>query len=137
MMGLRPWIRVYQLHSYGLTLRPQMSRSLLRRQPYPSRRSFSATSALRYRPIPTDHTASVRNLSPAQTIIRKSAPRIEDAKQNEAPKADALLTEQTVSNKEQRRADWAIMKEMSGYLWPKVWQAKSPMLTQGLILQKG
>lgn len=32
---------------------------------------------------------------------------------------DPLLAEQTVSNKEQRKADWAIMKEMSRYLWPK------------------
>ncbi|KAG8529251.1 Iron-sulfur clusters transporter atm1, mitochondrial [Bacidia gigantensis] len=36
-----------------------------------------------------------------------------------APKTDALLSEQTVSNKEQRKADWAIIKEMSQYLWPK------------------
>ena len=34
-------------------------------------------------------------------------------------KTDNLLNEQTVSNKEQRKADWAIMKEMSRYLWPK------------------
>ena len=33
---------------------------------------------------------------------------------------DPLLAEQTVSNKEQRKADWAIIKEMSKYLWPKV-----------------
>lgn len=33
---------------------------------------------------------------------------------------DPLLAEQTVSNKEQRKADWAIIKEMSRYLWPKV-----------------
>lgn len=36
-----------------------------------------------------------------------------------APKNDALLAEQTVSNKEQRKADWAIIKDMSAYLWPK------------------
>lgn len=40
----------------------------------------------------------------------------------EAPKTDLLLSEQTVSNKEQRRADWAILKEMSKYLWPKACQ---------------
>lgn len=34
-------------------------------------------------------------------------------------KPDPLLAEQTVSNKEQRKADWAIIKEMSQYLWPK------------------
>ena len=38
----------------------------------------------------------------------------------ERAKNDPLLAEQTVSNKEQRKADWAIMKEMSRYLWPKV-----------------
>ena len=34
-------------------------------------------------------------------------------------KGDPLLQEQTLTNKEQRKADWAIMKEMSQYLWPK------------------
>jgi hypothetical protein len=33
---------------------------------------------------------------------------------------DPLLAESNVSNKEQRKADWAIIKEMSRYLWPKV-----------------
>lgn len=32
---------------------------------------------------------------------------------------DPLLAEQAVSNKEQRKADWAIIKDMSKYLWPK------------------
>jgi hypothetical protein len=32
---------------------------------------------------------------------------------------DPLLAEQTVSNKEQRKADWAIIKDMAHYLWPK------------------
>ena len=31
-----------------------------------------------------------------------------------------LLSEQVISNQEQRKADWAIIKEMSRYLWPKV-----------------
>ena len=34
-------------------------------------------------------------------------------------KQDSLLSEQTVSNKEQRKADWAIIKDMARYLWPK------------------
>ena len=34
-------------------------------------------------------------------------------------KPNTLLAEQTVTNKEQRKADWAIIKEMSHYLWPK------------------
>ena len=39
---------------------------------------------------------------------------------DDAPKSDAFLSERTVSTKEQRQADWAIMKEMACYLWPKV-----------------
>ena len=42
-------------------------------------------------------------------------------KSAEAPNTDALLAEQTVSNKEQRRSDWIIIKEMAKYIWPKVW----------------
>ena len=36
-----------------------------------------------------------------------------------ATKNDPLLAEQTVSNKEQRQADWAIIKDMAHYIWPK------------------
>lgn len=31
-----------------------------------------------------------------------------------------FLNDTTVNTKEQRKADWAIMKEMAKYLWPKV-----------------
>lgn len=41
------------------------------------------------------------------------------AKHAEAPRTDVLLAEQTVSNREQRRADWIIIKEMVKYIWPK------------------
>jgi hypothetical protein len=34
-------------------------------------------------------------------------------------KEDKLLAEQLLTTKEQRKADWAIIKNMSGYLWPK------------------
>lgn len=47
--------------------------------------------------------------------VQKDAP----AKPIELTVKDPLLAEQTVSNKEQRKADWAIIKEMSKYLWPK------------------
>ena len=35
-------------------------------------------------------------------------------------KQESLLSEKLVTNSEQRKADWAIIKEMSQYLWPKV-----------------
>ena len=49
-------------------------------------------------------------------------PRVSSKEQplGQSPKTDGLLSEQTVSNKEQRKADWAIIREMSTYLWPKV-----------------
>lgn len=34
-------------------------------------------------------------------------------------KQESFMAEQTVSNKEQRKADWAIIKDMAQYLWPK------------------
>lgn len=36
-----------------------------------------------------------------------------------ATRIDPLLAEQTLSNKEQRQADWAIIRNMAHYLWPK------------------
>jgi len=57
---------------------------------------------------------SVENIKP------EGVQRLPDVKPDGGPKTDGLLTEQTVSNKEQRKADWAIMKEMVQYLWPKV-----------------
>jgi ATP-binding cassette subfamily B (MDR/TAP) protein 7 len=43
-------------------------------------------------------------------------PKDGDAK---TPKKD-LLSEPMAATKEQRKADWAIMREMAKYLWPKV-----------------
>ena len=37
----------------------------------------------------------------------------------DAAKKDAMLSEKVVSNKEQRKVDLAIMREMAQYLWPK------------------
>ena len=62
----------------------------------------------------------------SESIKPESYQASSKAKLAEAPKTDALLAEQTVSNKEQRRADWIIIKEMAKYIWPKVWLACLP-----------
>ena len=62
-------------------------------------------------PLPTEKLESIKPESYHET---------REARPDDAPKTNALLSEQTVSNKEQRKADWAIMKEMAVYLWPKV-----------------
>jgi ABC transporter ATM len=49
----------------------------------------------------------------------KAAVEKEPVKPATPAKNAPLLAEQVVSNKEQRKADWAIMREMSRYLWPK------------------
>ena len=56
----------------------------------------------------------------SESIKPESYQEPNKAKPAEVPKTDALLAEQTVSNKEQRRADWIIIKEMAKYIWPKV-----------------
>jgi ABC transporter ATM len=61
-------------------------------------------------PIPTPASASV------------NPPK--DSRNATTAKKD-LLSETTVANKEQRKADWAIIKEMAKYLWPKVWHCEA------------
>ncbi|KAF1356655.1 ABC transporter-like protein [Delphinella strobiligena] len=44
---------------------------------------------------------------------------VQKEKPAEPAKQPSLLAEKTVSNKEQRQADWTIIKDMARYLWPK------------------
>jgi ABC transporter ATM len=62
------------------------------------------------RPAPGSK-AAVEATKPAKDAAASNAAKV--------AKADPLLQEQVLTNKEQRKADWAIMKEMSQYLWPK------------------
>ncbi|ORY12587.1 iron-sulfur clusters transporter atm1, mitochondrial precursor [Clohesyomyces aquaticus] len=55
-----------------------------------------------------------------KTAVPHTVPQVKAAKPaTPAKRTDPLLAEPVVTNKEQRKADWAIMKEMSRYLWPK------------------
>jgi ATP-binding cassette subfamily B (MDR/TAP) protein 7 len=85
------------------------------------------------RPHPLHHGIRVFTSSPlhrknahGQRPVPGSKPAVEATKAaNDAArskvvaKADPLLQEQTLTSKEQRKADWAIVREMSQYLWPK------------------
>ncbi|KAH9864558.1 Iron-sulfur clusters transporter atm1, mitochondrial [Plenodomus biglobosus] len=66
-------------------------------------------------PTPTP-TPAVDPLANAPTKVPAKVPAKAPAK---TQPADPLLHEHTLTNKQQRKADWAIMKEMSQYLWPK------------------
>lgn len=71
-------------------------------------------------PQPSPQQRTPIKVNPAENVKPESVQKLPAAKSASPPKTDPLLTEQTVSNKEQRKADWAIMKEMARYLWPKV-----------------
>ncbi|CAN9466655.1 unnamed protein product [Alternaria alternata] len=101
-------------------------------QPLARAASRPGLRACSLRPHPLHHGIRVFTSSP---LHRKDAhgqrpnpgakPAIEATKPAADPaaakvaKTDPLLQEQVLTNKEQRKADWAIMKEMSAYLWPK------------------
>jgi ABC transporter ATM len=75
-----------------------------------------ATKPTAIRKTATDSPAEVNDGINPETVQKPA-----DAKPDSMPKANnTLLVEQTITNKEQRKADWAIMKEMARYLWPKV-----------------
>lgn len=93
--------------------RPQLHHHLHPQHAYLSARVFTS-SPLHRKDAHGQRTAAARGTLPPGS---KDA-----AQQTKAPlpaKPNTLLAEQTVTNKEQRKADWAIIKEMSHYLWPK------------------
>ena len=130
-LGLLPIVHLPQsrpyLHSIPvsrLSLKPKW----LHR---PKARQFTNTARIWKNQLPGDQKAEEQNPSRADTLENVKPETVQKpstAKPHTSLKPDPLLPEQTVSNKEQRKADWAIMKEMSRYLWPKVCQACSKAL---------
>ncbi|CAO1602675.1 Iron-sulfur clusters transporter atm1, mitochondrial [Xanthoria calcicola] len=88
-------------------------------------RSFSQTSRWAQQKATSDQKPHLQiprgadNADSIEPVKPETVKKTPGATVNQAPNTDGLLSEQTVSNKEQRRADWAIMKEMVQYLWPK------------------
>ncbi|KAL2267994.1 hypothetical protein VTJ83DRAFT_2840 [Remersonia thermophila] len=78
------------------------------------------------------HTTTRRHYGPATKTTEPPAP---PAKKVALPAADPLAAIDKTAQ-EQRKADWAIMKEMSRYLWPKdSWGDKlRVMLAVGLLV---
>lgn len=64
--------------------------------------------------------------SPSQLA---NANDVQQPKEGDGAKSTAkndLLSESSIARKEQRKADWAIMREMAKYLWPKVMPKEFP-----------
>ena len=93
--------------------RPALHHHLRPQHAYLSARVF-ASSPLHRKDVHGQRTGAAR---PAPAPGSKDA--LQKTKAAQPAKPPTLLAEQTVTNKEQRKADWAIIKEMSHYLWPK------------------
>lgn len=58
--------------------------------------------------------------TPSQLATANVIQKPEDSGNAKTPPKKDLLSEPMTGKQEQRKADWAIMKEMAKYLWPKV-----------------
>ena len=88
------------------------------RFPVLDRRLLSASQIWRK----DETTARTIELAKVQKVGAQEGVKPESIQKPRPPapvKGNGLLAEQTVSNKEQRKADWAIIKDMAQYLWPK------------------
>ncbi|EMC95682.1 hypothetical protein BAUCODRAFT_122979 [Baudoinia panamericana UAMH 10762] len=56
---------------------------------------------------------------PAKENVKPESVEREKPAEPEPTKNDPLLAEESLSSKEQRKADWRIIKDMSQYIWPK------------------
>jgi ABC transporter ATM len=99
----------------GHALRPRQSPILLLLDS--SRRVFASTPRHR-KDDAQARTAAELEKSKADAKTAKDAAN-PTGPASATAKGGPLLAEQTVSNKEQRKADWAIIKDMAHYLWPK------------------
>ncbi|KAL4942683.1 hypothetical protein BDV06DRAFT_158213 [Aspergillus oleicola] len=64
-------------------------------------------------------TPASNTSTPASSATTQASPSSQQQTQNATTTQKNLLSESTVAHKEQRKADWAIMREMAKYLWPK------------------
>ena len=69
---------------------------------------------------PSEQKAPTPNPSTPPAATSQATPSPQKQSQNAATTQKNLLSESTVAHKEQRKADWAIMREMAKYLWPRV-----------------
>ncbi|KAI9840707.1 MAG: Iron-sulfur clusters transporter atm1, mitochondrial [Thelocarpon superellum] len=117
----------------------QVASALIRRAgASPRFRCYPAGPTPRYRPLPSpfpfggiawqrqastpprrDEPGKGGLPSPVGILEPESVQKAGEPRPEPAAPQDPLLGDQLVSNKEQRKADWAIIKEMTQYLWPK------------------
>ena len=101
----------------SLVARTIRSRHVLTVLPFLSlhQRTFGFSSRLQ------EPKEAVPRLFKASTVVTQENIKLESVTKPTSSSSPTfnLPAEEMVSNKEQRKADWAIIKEMSQYLWPK------------------
>ncbi|EEH09151.1 iron-sulfur clusters transporter atm1 [Histoplasma capsulatum G186AR] len=90
-----------------------------------------------------DHFSERKSLPASQSLeaqAPKAASQRNDIRQNPQDGGNAIpkqkaefLNDSTVNIKEQRKADWAIMKEMAKYLWPKILNVQVPFYFKNIV----
>ena len=133
--------RVHRFQAQPLALVPHAPNLIRqvrsRHQPY---RCLTFLSSLQQKHSQADPNASAQSHQkpePLERINSETLQKIDTGRLDEGPKRYSLLAEQNASDKEQRKADWAIMKEMSKYLWPKVGRHATRPFSQCLITYIG
>ncbi|KAF7155166.1 hypothetical protein CNMCM5623_006593 [Aspergillus felis] len=81
-------------------------------------KAFSSANGPSRKEAPKDPASKLKTANPIPTPASASVNPPKDSRNATTAKKD-LLSETTVASKEQRKADWAIIKEMAKYLWPK------------------
>lgn len=127
--GHLPQRHLFSAHE--LILPPSLSSLPTHKLRYRSQRCLLMISRPFQSRLPSDPEPSIRNAldpRPIASIKSQTAVGQEKNRPSRGPTNDTLLAGRTISNKEQRKADWTIMKEMSRYLWPKVMQTRCKSL---------
>lgn len=127
-LGLLPTVPLS--HGCAYTHFPPVSGYFLKPKALHSQiiRQLSITAVRWQKQLPGDQKPDAQNPSRADTLENikpEAVQKPSNASSLTEPRPDVLLSEQNISNKEQRKADWAIMKEMSRYLWPKVYMRET------------
>ncbi|CAG8402490.1 unnamed protein product [Penicillium salamii] len=71
--------------------------------------------------------------TPPQLENANIVPKPKESGEAKTPPKKDLLSEPLAANKEQRKADWAIMKEMAKYLWPKILNVEIPFYFKNIV----
>lgn len=96
-------------------------RTSLQRSPFPAPRVFTTSPIFRKdeaRARTVQHETE-QKADKAKDVAEVKPESVQTEKPAGPASTDSFMAEQTVSNKEQRKADWAIIKDMAQYLWPK------------------